>query len=161
MNEINKFRGEFAWLSNMHMCELIGADDKTYPSAEHYFQSLKTETVEEKERIRNAGTAVVAKQFGRRCQLRKDWLSVRDDMMLTVLRCKFENPDLRKKLIATGDAMLTEGNTWHDTYWGMCNGKGKNMLGELLMQVRKEVVWLETELTGTYEGYTNQDMCDT
>ncbi len=32
-----------------------------------------------------------------------------------------------------------ETNTWHDTYWGVCNGVGKNMLGIQLMRVRAEL----------------------
>ena len=33
--------------------------------------------------------------------------------------------------------ILIEGNWWKDTYWGVCDGKGQNKLGELLMKVRK------------------------
>lgn len=29
-----------------------------------------------------------------------------------------------------------EGNTWGDTFWGICGGQGSNMLGQLLMDVR-------------------------
>ena len=64
--------------------------------------------------------------------------------MREVVICKFmQNPDLMKKLLATGDAKLVEGNTWHDNYWGICRcgsrdkcGTGSNMLGKILMQVR-------------------------
>jgi ribA/ribD-fused uncharacterized protein len=62
------------------------------------------------------------------------------------LRLKFtQNPELRRRLLDTGDAVLVEGNTWHDNYWGTCTfrrcskTKGKNMLGKLLMQVRQEL----------------------
>jgi hypothetical protein len=55
--------------------------------------------------------------------------------------------ELRKKLLATGDATLIEGNYWHDNYWGVCtcencvsNGiVGRNRLGTLLMKVREEI----------------------
>lgn len=43
----------------------------------------------------------------------------------------------RKKLLATENALLVEGNTWNDTYWGVCNGVGKNTLGQLLMKIRR------------------------
>lgn len=36
----------------------------------------------------------------------------------------------------TGDAELIEGNNWGDTFWGVCNGRGENMLGKLLMEIR-------------------------
>jgi predicted NAD-dependent protein-ADP-ribosyltransferase YbiA (DUF1768 family) len=59
--------------------------------------------------------------------------------MLDALRDKFSDPELRAKLLATGDEFLVEGNHWGDTYWGVCNGKGRNMLGSLLMKVREEI----------------------
>ena len=34
---------------------------------------------------------------------------------------------------------LIEGNWWHDYYWGVCSGRGKNKLGEILMRVREEL----------------------
>ena len=28
---------------------------------------------------------------------------------------------------------------WHDTYWGVCDGVGKNRLGQLLMNLRTDL----------------------
>ena len=81
-----------------------------------------------------------AKRKGRRVKLRNDWEEVKDQIMYEIVLNKFsQNEELRKKLIATGDEYLEEGNTWYDTYWGVCNGKGKNKLGKILMQVREEL----------------------
>ena len=57
---------------------------------------------------------------------------------------KFAIPELRQKLLDTGDAYLIEGTTWHDNYWGICTcdrcgGRGQNKLGQLLMEIRKEI----------------------
>jgi hypothetical protein len=52
---------------------------------------------------------------------------------------KFQDPELKTKLLATGDAELIEGNWWGDVYWGVCNGEGRNELGKILMQVRDEL----------------------
>ena len=51
------------------------------------------------------------------------------------------NRDLKEKLLATGDAELIEGNTWHDTYWGydITKKRGKNKLGKILMVVREDL----------------------
>ena len=58
--------------------------------------------------------------------------------MWRICYCKFaHNDDLKEKLLATGDAELIEGNTWNDTYWGVCRGKGKNHLGKIIMEVRE------------------------
>jgi hypothetical protein len=35
-------------------------------------------------------------------------------------------------------------NHWKDTFWGVYNGVGKNMLGKLLMQVREELQNVES-----------------
>lgn len=60
--------------------------------------------------------------------------------MLDLLRQKFNNDAvLKHKLIETKDTELIEGNNHADKYWGKVNGEGKNMLGKLLMQVRKEL----------------------
>jgi len=81
-----------------------------------------------------------AKRLGRRVRLRSDWEQVKYDVMLDVVRAKFnQHPDLAQKLLATGDEELVEGNDWGDTYWGVCNGRGKNMLGKILMRVRAEL----------------------
>ena len=59
--------------------------------------------------------------------------------MYKCLRSKFSAPELREKLLDTGDAELIEGNWWNDTTWGVCNGVGENRLGKLLMQIRAEI----------------------
>jgi predicted NAD-dependent protein-ADP-ribosyltransferase YbiA (DUF1768 family) len=62
--------------------------------------------------------------------------------MQEVVRAKFEqNKSLMDKLHATGDAVLIEGNCWHDNFWGndpMDPEPGQNMLGKILMQIRDE-----------------------
>ncbi|NGT90448.1 NADAR family protein [Clostridium perfringens] len=64
--------------------------------------------------------------------------------MYLVVKEKFKpNKELRRKLIATGDKYLEEGNTWNDTYLGVCKGKGRNMLGKILMRVRSEIINIE------------------
>ena len=77
--------------------------------------------------------------MGRRLKLRSDWEEIKDSVMYTCLISKFQDPEMRKKLLGTGDAVLIEGNNHGDRYWGMVNGEGKNKLGRLLMQVRSEI----------------------
>lgn len=65
------------------------------------------------------------------------------------LRLKFTDPELKSKLLATGDEELVEGNTWHDRTWGRCvcskcGGQGQNLLGQLLMELREEIKKEET-----------------
>ena len=141
---IDKFEGEFEFLSNFYNSPItwMGVE---YPTVEHFFQAMKTFDLDEREAIAATPTPGKAKRMGRSVQLREDWEEAKDTYMQVGLMLKFAHPDLKKKLLATGDAELVEGNTWHDNIWGdcrcdKCSGrKGENRLGRLLMKIRKEL----------------------
>ena len=136
---INQFSGEYAFLSNFYPSPIAYDNSKiVYPTVEHYFQAMKTFQSDEHEAIRIATTPGEAKRLGRRCTLREDWENIKDEVMHRALKMKFKDPELRAKLLATGDEFLVEGNTWGDRYWGVCEGRGLNKLGQLLMIVREE-----------------------
>ena len=115
-----------------------------WPTVEHYFQAMKfagEENAAQRERIRRAHSAKQAKAFGhsRKHTLRADWESVKDGIMLHALRRKFAHPELKAVLLGTGSRRLEE-NSPYDRYWGVGrDSRGKNRLGVLLMQVRKEL----------------------
>jgi ribA/ribD-fused uncharacterized protein len=94
---------------------------------------------ETKESIRVAPTAAIAKKLGQSCKLIGDWEDLKIVIMRELLFLKFALPSLRASLLETGDADLIEGNTWGDTFWGVCRGRGQNWLGKLLMEVRAEI----------------------
>ena len=138
---INNFDGEYAFLSNFYDSPIKGDDGITYPTVEHFFQAMKTEDLDYRRRISWASTPGIAKRMGRTLQLRPDWEAVKEDYMHIALIKKFADPKLKEKLLATGDAVLVEGTTWHDCYWGVCNcekcaGNGLNRLGHHLSRVR-------------------------
>jgi ribA/ribD-fused uncharacterized protein len=71
--------------------------------------------------------------------IRDDWDDVRVDVMYTLLKKKFEDPQLAALLRSTGDTELVHWAPW-DQYWGWSKEKGgENVLGQLLMRVRKEL----------------------
>ena len=108
---------------------------------EHYFQAMKFEGTPQFEKILNSGSPKQAKDLGqsRVYPIRSDWDQVKEDIMLKGLRAKFQNQELKKLLIKTGKKKLIE-NSPYDKYWGIgANGKGKNRLGALLMQLREEL----------------------
>lgn len=67
---------------------------------------------------------------------RPDWDDVKMRLMADLLLQKFEANRLAERLLGTGDAYLVEGNTWNDTLWGVCDGRGRNLPGLMLMEVR-------------------------
>lgn len=134
---IDKFRGKYEFLSNFYPCQ-ITHDGFKYPSTEHAYQASKTLDFKVRKVIAGLDTPGKAKRYGRHALLRDDWESVKDSVMREVLSIKFlSHSDLAKKLVLTGDEELIEGNTWGDTYWGVCNGIGENVLGNLLMEIRE------------------------
>lgn len=134
---IDDFTKQYFFLSNFYEspCTYEGL---TYQSVEAAFQSAKTVRIEERTRFTLMNPSE-AKRAGRRIALRQDWEQIKDTVMYECLKSKFSDPALAKRLIATGNEELREGNTWGDTYWGVCEGVGKNRLGKLLMKVRKEL----------------------
>jgi len=141
--KIFSFRRGYGFLSNFYMASFIIAEKK-WRSVEHYYQAHKTKKKKLRKEIRKCENFIQAKRLGKKLKLRKDWDDVKDKIMYKTVKAKFfQNSDLAKKLIDTGNAKLIEGNRWGDEYWGKCraDGKwvGKNKLGKILMQVRKEL----------------------
>lgn len=136
---INSFSGEYRFLSNFFEAP-FNFGGYTYPTSEHAFAAMKTTDPEERRAIRDLETPGQAKRAGRNVTLREDWEDVKKDIMNAIVWEKFlQNPDLKEKLLATGDEFLVEGNTWGDKVWGVCDGEGMNWLGEILMRLRYEL----------------------
>ena len=68
--------------------------------------------------------------------VRPGWDDMRVEVMADLLLQKFKDPDLLQRLQATGSKYLVEENTWGDTLWGVSGGRGRNMLGQMLMVIR-------------------------
>ncbi len=137
MQRITQFKGKHAFLSNFWPCR-VWLDGVEYPSVECAYQAAKTTDPKNREQFVKAAPGE-AKYLGRRLALRKDWENVKVDIMRSLVKQKFQYaPHLRQQLLDTGDAELVEGNTWNDTFWGvdLHTGKGQNMLGRILMEVR-------------------------
>jgi ribA/ribD-fused uncharacterized protein len=129
---IDSFRGEYEFLSNFYV-------EENGMTAEHWFQALKAAgNGEQAAWVLDSPTPKEAKRRGRLVDLHPDWEDIKIGGMETVLRMKFSNPELKHKLLKTGDEELIEGNWWGDTFWGVCNGVGRNELGKLLMKLREE-----------------------
>lgn len=133
---VTSFRGEHEFLSNFYAAT-VTVEGVTWPTAEHAFQARKNPDPVYRQSVLEADTAGEAKRLGRATALRPDWDAVRRWEMLVIVMLKFrQHPDLAKLLDATGERELIEGNYWRDTYWGVYQGRGKNVLGEILMMVR-------------------------
>jgi ribA/ribD-fused uncharacterized protein len=123
---IREFSGTYRFLSNFYV-------ERQGLTVEHWFQASKTlDPLERK-------TVLEAKRLGGMVTLRPDWDDVRIQVMSFFVAKKFRgDPELTARLRATGEALLVEGNTWGDTFWGVDleTGKGENHLGVILMAIR-------------------------
>jgi len=141
-SDIRFYHSDQPWgeLSNFsgHAVYLRG---KIWPTVEHFYQAQKFAGSAHEEDIRRCRTPTLAKlRAGELAALRrKDWASLKEEVMLEGLRAKFgQHPDLRERLLATQARLLVE-HTDQDGYWGDAgDGTGHNRLGHLLMQVRAE-----------------------
>lgn len=136
---IGFFRGKHRFLSNFYPSE-VSLDGILYPSIEHAYQAAKTIDITTRREIAALKTPGQAKRRGRRVILRSNWEHIKEEIMYELVLQKFaRHPVLRQLLLATGEQQLVEGNTWGDTYWGVCDGEGQNRLGKILERVRFEL----------------------
>ena len=126
----------------------ITLQGKRWPTSEHYFQAQKFQNSAHQKEIVKAKTPMIAARLGRdrKKRLRRDWESVKDNVMREAVTAKFaQHDELREILLATGQAKLVE-HTTNDGYWGDgADGSGKNMLGRILMEVRERLRAHKTE----------------
>jgi ribA/ribD-fused uncharacterized protein len=146
MIRIDRFSGNYHFLSNFYPHPVRGAHGIVYPTAEAAFHGGKTATPWVRAWIAAAPTPSEAKRRGRLVALRPGWDQHRHVVMRAVLETKFTDRHLANRLLETGDAVLVEGNHWHDQYWRCCRcGRpacaepGENWLGRHLMDVRADL----------------------
>jgi ribA/ribD-fused uncharacterized protein len=139
-NAIKGYIGEYRWLSNFHPC-IINMFGYTFNSIENAYQAAKCDDPYEYDAFVGI-SAAKAKNLGRKVKIRPDWERVKVDVMRVCLEQKFSdrNPELKQKLIETGDKYLEETNYWGDKFWGVYKGVGQNMLGELQMEIRTKLL---------------------
>ena len=138
---ITSFRGEYSFLSNFYSSP-VHYQGMEFPTAEHAFQAAKTYNYETRKNILQAATPSEAKRLGRTIDLDLNWWNdAKIDIMHEIVWEKFaSNSSLKEKLLATGNVVIEESNTWGDRFWGTVNGEGQNALGIILMAVRLELV---------------------
>lgn len=105
-----------------------------FPTSEAAFQAYKDPTnAEYVKRQQNSKSPSYSKFMGKRCNLRKDWDDVKNDIMYNIVKAKFEqNEDIRINLMNTYFRSIRE------------NGPNKtNKLGIILEKVREHFYELE------------------
>lgn len=164
---ITKFEGKHRWCSNFAEGTtvfrgitfryrenayqwakgLLGGEDLTSRKMRLFHEDV----IDEHGILSKQYTPFEAKKWGKKLLCPADWDedTVKGAVMKEiVLDCFKRNAGHRILLLDTDTVLLEEGNNWHDTYFGVCNGtcwkgphpsEGRNMLGKILMEVREEL----------------------
>ena len=141
----------YGWLGNMFPAP-ITYDGQIWRTSEALFQALRFEDLTIREMIRNDKSPMGAKLMMKKYKTKMvvEPMSTEDlENMRLCLRLKFDqHPDIREKLLKTGDHLIFEDieerpKTDRNKFWGAfkTNGQldGQNMLGKLLMELREEL----------------------
>lgn len=153
------FNDDDNFLSNSsnHPFELDGL---TWATIEHYFQAnkyLNNRTYFEE--VFAAKTAKDAFHIGRKYPMIENWNGIKNTVMKKALIAKFKtHKDIRKKLLDTNNSLLIKDN-YNDSYWGSGQDSlGQNILGLLLMEVRK--IYRNTCVLQSEKSYQNVSVDD-
>lgn len=117
-----------------------------YPTAEHAYQAGKARRKEVKDWLMAAPSPALLAMAAHGLyywDITPGWSTLKFDRMAAVLRAKFtQHEDLQEILLKTGEARLVESATVDNAVnrlWGEVNGVGQNVLGTLLMEVRRDI----------------------
>ena len=121
----------------------IEFEGRIFPTSEHAYQAGKAQKPAVREWILSAPTPALAAMAAHGLyvwDVVPDWAKIKFDRMRAVLRAKFDqHPDLKDLLMSTGNVRLVEAGTVNNAVnrlWGEVDGKGENMLGVMLMELR-------------------------
>jgi ribA/ribD-fused uncharacterized protein len=133
--KIGGFVGGYRWLSNFFPCR-VEWDGLIYGSAEAAFHAAKYPAAERA--VFTKLTPDQARELSHKKPYDKAaWEARKVRTMHEIVWAKFsQNPELGKKLLATGDRHLEETNWWGDRVWGVYRGEGENLTGKALMDIR-------------------------
>lgn len=152
---IEEFSGDYRFLSNFYSSPFefyfTGRSEEIhiFKTVEHFYQAMKVCLVDQKmfHEIISCNSPGRVKRLGRKVEMPKSEIIIWDAMKVSIMgqgiKYKFQDPVLRELLLSTGDIYIQEGNNWGDTFWGvdLKTGLGKNILGQLLMKERKELLY--------------------
>lgn len=133
---ITSFTGKYDFLNN-NFYSPIKYEGTAYLNAEAAFQAQKT-TDRQLQKVFGYLPGDLAKYIGHKLTLPSSWDQDKISIMFCILMNKFhQNLRLLDLLVSTGNEEIIYVNEDGDDFWGVCNGIGKNTLGQILMKIRE------------------------
>lgn len=136
------FFEEYSFLSNFYVSD-VWFEGIKYPSSENAYQAAKV-AISDRHKLTNCSPGESKKLWKQLNPLysSKEWDDIKFKVMTRIVTEKFlSNDELLEKLCNTHPLHLEETNWWGDVYWGVCKGKGKNQLGSILMNIRRDYLY--------------------
>lgn len=134
----------YGTFSNLYRRPIL-FEGRIFPTAEHAYQFGKARKSAVRDWLLSAPSPSLVAMAAHGLytwDIIPNWSKVKFDRMRLVLHAKFsQHEDLRQLLLSTGDARLVEVgrvNNVVNRTWGEVGGKGQNMLGVLLMELRSQ-----------------------
>jgi ribA/ribD-fused uncharacterized protein len=149
MTEICFYRANekpYGVFSNLYKRE-IEFEGTTFATAEHAYQAGKARKPAVRDWLMSAPSPSLLAMAAHGLyvwDITPEWSKIKFDRMKRILVAKYtQHEDLKSLLLATGTARLVESATVDNAVnrlWGEVNGVGQNKLGQLLMEVRSELL---------------------
>ncbi|MGH1427587.1 MAG: NADAR family protein [Arenicella sp.] len=134
------FDPETGW--SRHEVKPFNLEGDEWASIEHYYQAMKFDNGDYREKIRRVNTPKEAEKLGkaRFKKKRADWRDVETTVMTRAVYTQCRTyPEMAKKLLATGSENLVEDSQF-DYFWGCGRDRrGENHYGRVLMNVRTKL----------------------
>lgn len=153
MEDIRFYRASekpYGAFSNLHR-RPVEFEGQTFATSEHAYQAGKPRKAEVRQWLMAAPSPALLAMAAHGLyywDVTPGWSRTKFDRMRGVLHAKFtQHEDLKTLLLSTGEARLVETATVDNEVnrlWGEVNGQGRNMLGELLMELRTRLRLEET-----------------
>jgi N-glycosidase YbiA len=143
----------YKWLSNFNVANPFTFKDREYVTMEHAYQAQQVESDDYKDLFTKGTETYIgdvpnaAKKAGNKTNIKKmkktivsNWNDIKAETLKEIMIAYFEaNPELKTKLIQTGQNELVFKGLGVDGFWGIDKtGEGENNHGKLLMELREE-----------------------
>lgn len=138
--EIGFYEGAYYSLSNFSAHQVV-YEGQMYATAEYAYQVAKFSDPVQREKIKHASSAWLAREYGQSHEGRTPNFD-KVVVIKNIMRLKLQqHEDVERALRTTGDAIILKNHPEDDGFWGTGrDGLGQNIMGKIWMELRAEIL---------------------